>query len=40
MRKLILQVQISVDGFIAETNGETDWMVWNWGAEWNRMELG
>lgn len=30
MRKLKLQVQISVDGFIAGQNGEMDWMVWNW----------
>jgi dihydrofolate reductase len=30
LRKLKLQVQISVDGFIAGPNGEMDWMVWNW----------
>lgn len=30
MRKLKLQVQLTVDGFIAGTNGEMDWMVWNW----------
>lgn len=30
MRKLKLQVQISIDGFIAGINGEMDWMVWNW----------
>lgn len=30
MRKLKLQVQISVDGFIAGPNGEMDWMAWNW----------
>lgn len=34
MRKLKLQVQMSVDGYIAETNGKTDWMIWNWGEEW------
>ena len=28
MRKLKLQVQMSVDGFIAGPNGEMDWMVW------------
>lgn len=30
MRKLKLQVQMSVDGFIAGANGEMDWTVWNW----------
>jgi dihydrofolate reductase len=30
MRKLKLQVQISVDGFIELPNGEMDWLVWNW----------
>ncbi|MFL6328803.1 MAG: dihydrofolate reductase, partial [Nitrososphaeraceae archaeon] len=30
MRKLKLQVQMSVDGYIAGPNGEMDWMVWNW----------
>src|SRR5688500_12576598 len=30
MRKLKLQVQISIDGFIAGLNGEMDWMTWNW----------
>jgi dihydrofolate reductase len=34
MRKLKLQVQISVDGFIADNNGKTDWMIWNWGPQW------
>jgi len=32
-RKLKLQVQISVDGFIAGPNGEMDWMQWNWGDD-------
>ena len=26
---------MSVDGYIAEKNGNTDWMVQNWGDEWN-----
>lgn len=30
MRKLKLQMQISVDGFVAGPNGELDWMTWNW----------
>ena len=30
MRKLKLQVQISVDGFVAGANGELDWMIFQW----------
>ena len=30
MKKLKLQVQVSVDGFVARPNGELDWMVWDW----------
>jgi dihydrofolate reductase len=30
MRKLKLQVQMSIDGYIAGLNGEMDCMVWNW----------
>src|SRR5580765_6625546 len=30
MRKLKLQMQISVNGFVCGPNGEMDWMVWNW----------
>lgn len=30
MRKLKLQMQVSVDGFVAGPNGELDWMLWNW----------
>ena len=30
MRKLKLQVQISIDGFVAGPNGELDWMSFSW----------
>lgn len=30
MRKLKLQMQTSVDGFVAGPNGEMDWMTWTW----------
>jgi dihydrofolate reductase len=33
MKKLKLQVQMSVDGYIAGPNGEMDWMIWNWDEE-------
>ena len=33
MRKLKLQVQMSVDGFVAGPNGELDWMVFDWDDE-------
>ena len=33
MRKLKLQVQMTVDGYIAGLNGEMDWMQWNWDDE-------
>ena len=29
MRKLKLQMQVSVDGFVAGPNGELDWMTWD-----------
>ena len=32
-RKLKLQMQMSVDGFVAGPNGELDWMTWNWDDE-------
>lgn len=30
MRKLKLQAQMTVDGYIAGPNGEMDWMTWDW----------
>lgn len=33
MRKLKLQVQMTVDGYIAGPNGELDFMTWNWDEE-------
>jgi dihydrofolate reductase len=30
MRKIKLQMQLSLDGFIAAPDGAMDWMVWNW----------
>lgn len=33
MRKLKLQMQMSVDGYIAGPNGEMDFMEWNWDTE-------
>ena len=30
MRKLKLQVQMSIDGLIAGPNSEMDWMAWDW----------
>jgi dihydrofolate reductase len=33
MRKLKLQVQMTIDGFIAGPNGEMDWMEWKWDDE-------
>src|SRR3954463_13056487 len=29
MRKLKLQMQMSIDGYVARPNGEPDWMTWN-----------
>lgn len=30
MRKLKLQMQITVDGYVAGPEGQLDWMTWNW----------
>lgn len=34
MRKIKLQVQLSIDGFMADQQGNTDWMIWNYGPDW------
>jgi dihydrofolate reductase len=36
MRKIKLQVQMTVDGYIAGLNGEMDWMTFNWDNELNK----
>ena len=33
MRKVKLQMQLSMDGFVAGPNGEMDWMTWSWGDD-------
>ncbi|MDD4970158.1 MAG: dihydrofolate reductase family protein [Paludibacter sp.] len=33
MRKLKLQVQVSIDGYMAGPEGEMDWLEWNWDDE-------
>ena len=35
MSKLKLEIQLSLDGYIASSNGNTNWMIWNWGPDWN-----
>ena len=33
MRKLKLQMQTTIDGFVARPNGELDWMMFDWDDE-------
>lgn len=33
MKRLILQMQMSVDGFVAATDPMLDWTLWNWGPD-------
>ena len=40
MRKLKLQVQMTVDGYIAGRNGEMDWTIFNWDDELNNYVTG
>jgi dihydrofolate reductase len=34
MRKLIVQLQISVDGYVSAADASLNWQVWNWGEDW------
>ncbi|MGH8820396.1 MAG: dihydrofolate reductase family protein [Rhodoferax sp.] len=34
MRKLKLEMQVSIDGFTADRDGRVDWMVWDWTDPW------
>ncbi|GLL02845.1 dihydrofolate reductase family protein [Dactylosporangium matsuzakiense] len=34
MRRLILQMQMSVDGFVSAHAADAPWQVWNWGPDW------
>lgn len=37
MKKLKLQMSMTVDGFVARTNGEQDWMEWNQDDEFKKL---
>lgn len=34
MRKLKLEMQVSLDGFTASAEGDVSWMVWPWSEDW------
>jgi len=34
MRKLLLQMQMSIDGYVADRDGGMDWMMWSYGDHW------
>jgi dihydrofolate reductase len=40
MRKIKLQMQVTLDGYIAGPNGEMDWMTWNWDDELKQYVTG
>jgi len=34
MRKLKLEMQVSIDGFASDANGDPSWMLWCWAENW------
>lgn len=40
MRKLKLQMQMSLDGFVAGPNGEMDWLTFNWDEKLSEFTAG
>jgi len=34
MRKLKLEMQVSIDGFASDANGDPSWMLWCWSEHW------
>jgi dihydrofolate reductase len=34
MRKLKLEMQVSIDGFASDENGDPSWMLWCWSENW------
>jgi dihydrofolate reductase len=40
MRKLKLQVQMSIDGYMAGPNGEMDWLEWDWDDDLKNYVIG
>jgi dihydrofolate reductase len=33
-RRLVLQMQVSLDGYMSADDGLLDWQVWDWGEQW------
>jgi riboflavin biosynthesis pyrimidine reductase len=34
MKKVKVEMQVSIDGFAAHRDGRSNWMRWSWGEEW------
>src|ERR1700720_2086118 len=34
MRKVKLQMQLSLDGYVAAADGRLDWLIWDFGKDW------